>query len=57
MNKKNWLWNKFLYIVPLKQGLKQALKNYEEYVKDMFLYIVPLKQGLKQLLSALLGVW
>ena len=39
---------RFLYIVPLKQGLKHI--PYEEIIEEetVFLYIVPLKQGLKQ---------
>jgi len=37
----------FLYIVPLKQGLKQKDKK-ELFLENLFLYIVPLKQGLKQ---------
>ncbi len=39
----------FLYIDPLKQGLKpeKEKKEYEDLVR--FLYIDPLKQGLKQL--------
>ena len=37
----------FLYIDPLKQGLKQKkLKNLER-LNEKFLYIDPLKQGLK----------
>ncbi len=37
----------FLYIDPLKQGLKQKI-FIERWVADqMFLYIDPLKQGLK----------
>ena len=38
----------FLYIVPLKQGLKQKVIEYLQSQKKEFLYIVPLKQGLKQ---------
>ena len=37
----------FLYIVPLKQGLKHADRNLTSAFVVMFLYIVPLKQGLK----------
>ncbi len=40
---KKW----FLYIVPLKQGLKLKTKFSSIMVCSMFLYIVPLKQGLK----------
>ena len=39
--------SKFLYIDPLKQGLKQNSSMIEELVKYRFLYIDPLKQGLK----------
>ena len=41
----------FLYIDPLKQGLKRdaMLEMIEDFV--MFLYIDPLKQGLKQKLN------
>jgi len=37
----------FLYIVPLKQGLKQKYGVFGMRVMIKFLYIVPLKQGLK----------
>jgi len=37
---------RFLYIDPLKQGLKQPEKPKVEKVAE-FLYIDPLKQGLK----------
>jgi len=37
----------FLYIVPLKQGLKLADIDSKCTGGDRFLYIVPLKQGLK----------
>jgi len=37
----------FLYIVPLKQGLKHCNFSCNHIVKFLFLYIVPLKQGLK----------
>jgi len=43
----------FLYIVPLKQGLKLKGKKGKNRGKMGFLYIVPLKQGLK--LSASVG--
>ena len=36
----------FLYIVPLKQGLKLLAVHWAEG-ETQFLYIVPLKQGLK----------
>jgi len=39
---------KFLYIDPLKQGLKQSQWEKMANVFNMFLYIDPLKQGLKQ---------
>ena len=39
----------FLYIVPLKQGLKHNTDKPKEKPKKAFLYIVPLKQGLKLL--------
>jgi len=39
----------FLYIVPLKQGLKLVVDLMgTEGLKKEFLYIVPLKQGLKR---------
>ncbi len=38
----------FLYIVPLKQGLKHSLYDNVSNFIFPFLYIVPLKQGLKQ---------
>jgi len=41
--------NKFLYIVPLKQGLKLGETFTDAGVDELFLYIVPLKQGLKLL--------
>ena len=37
----------FLYIVPLKQGLKHCGWKIHGRVGTMFLYIDPLKQGLK----------
>jgi len=37
----------FLYIDPLKQGLKHAFVNISQAIAQMFLYIDPLKQGLK----------
>ena len=37
----------FLYIVPLKQGLKPIGVFRAISSENMFLYIVPLKQGLK----------
>ncbi len=37
----------FLYIVPLKQGLKPIQDCISEINDILFLYIVPLKQGLK----------
>ena len=37
----------FLYIVPLKQGLKLSSAKEELKSRQEFLYIVPLKQGLK----------
>ncbi len=37
----------FLYIVPLKQGLKREGVYMITPKQGMFLYIVPLKQGLK----------
>jgi len=37
----------FLYIDPLKQGLKQWFPFIFVVKKEMFLYIDPLKQGLK----------
>ena len=39
---------KFLYIDPLKQGLKLDYINEIETILAQFLYIDPLKQGLKQ---------
>jgi len=39
----------FLYIVPLKQGLKPVASLMTGIFQLLFLYIVPLKQGLKQL--------
>ena len=38
----------FLYIVPLKQGLKLRYISIFPLFEPAFLYIVPLKQGLKQ---------
>ncbi len=38
----------FLYIVPLKQGLKPIHTIISVCCWLLFLYIVPLKQGLKQ---------
>ena len=40
---------KFLYIVPLKQGLKHNTRGSAQIFLARFLYIVPLKQGLKQI--------
>ena len=41
----------FLYIDPLKQGLKHAgLRNHQRFLA-VFLYIDPLKQGLKHELN------
>jgi len=37
----------FLYIDPLKQGLKLHIGDCRETALGMFLYIDPLKQGLK----------
>jgi len=37
----------FLYIDPLKQGLKHENKQPTEVAQALFLYIDPLKQGLK----------
>ncbi len=37
----------FLYIDPLKQGLKQKPTDYRCQYQNQFLYIDPLKQGLK----------
>jgi len=37
----------FLYIVPLKQGLKREFIPQFHFFQCRFLYIVPLKQGLK----------
>ncbi len=43
------MFNKmFLYIDPLKQGLKQEPNAYQNWMRLSFLYIDPLKQGLKQ---------
>ncbi len=44
----------FLYIVPLKQGLKPNFSSRVGASGTPFLYIVPLKQGLKLASSALL---
>jgi len=38
----------FLYIDPLKQGLKHVADDQNVYFPLGFLYIDPLKQGLKQ---------
>ena len=40
--------SRFLYIDPIKQGLKRS--NIEDEIKyeNLFLYIDPIKQGLKQ---------
>ncbi len=40
-------WVGFLYIDPLKQGLKLTQGDVTMNELDMFLYIDPLKQGLK----------
>ena len=37
----------FLYIDPIKQGLKQQPKVEDFSIEDLFLYIDPIKQGLK----------
>jgi len=39
----------FLYIDPLKQGLKLRILNEKGIIGKEFLYIDPLKQGLKPL--------
>ena len=39
--------SQFLYIVPLKQGLKLTYLADQQFSRLWFLYIVPLKQGLK----------
>ncbi len=41
------LANMFLYIDPLKQGLKLSVSSYIYINLEKFLYIDPLKQGLK----------
>ena len=41
----------FLYIDPLKQGLKLFQRNIKNGTPGGFLYIDPLKQGLKQKLN------
>ena len=41
----------FLYIDPLKQGLKPYEGISYQELSPMFLYIVPLKQGLKRVLE------
>ncbi len=38
---------RFLYIDPLKQGLKHRMWEELYYSAEKFLYIDPLKQGLK----------
>jgi len=43
------LFQEFLYIDPLKQGLKRKLEQNEIENGKQFLYIDPLKQGLKLL--------
>jgi len=45
----------FLYIVPLKQGLKLNYFDYLVMKFIVFLYIVPLKQGLKRQVENPLG--
>jgi len=46
---KTWTGKQlFLYIDPLKQGLKQQYQDIQSALKELFLYIDPLKQGLKQ---------
>ena len=42
-------YQEFLYIVPLKQGLKHYKTFFQRCRRYRFLYIVPLKQGLKLL--------
>ena len=42
----------FLYIVPLKQGLKLCIQKEKRVSSLWFLYIVPLKQGLKLIKSS-----
>ncbi len=39
---------KFLYIDPIKQGLKHKTSKQTNITPSMFLYIDPIKQGLKQ---------
>jgi len=46
LNKKKYLV--FLYIDPLKQGLKRREMRFAGTGESRFLYIDPLKQGLKQ---------
>ena len=41
--------SQFLYIDPIKQGLKLAGIDSEDAIQQMFLYIDPIKQGLKHL--------
>ena len=41
----------FLYIDPLKQGLKHIFLHYKIECFNMFLYIDPLKQGLKPIIN------
>ena len=45
----------FLYIDPLKQGLKPIRYRNMDFTALMFLYIDPLKQGLKLMMN-LLGI-
>jgi len=44
-----WTAGRFLYIDPLKQGLKHIILVIRESFLLKFLYIDPLKQGLKLL--------
>ncbi len=43
--------NSFLYIDPLKQGLKRYARIIPTMTMTVFLYIDPLKQGLKHRLK------
>ncbi len=47
VSKYSFVYYLFLYIVPLKQGLKHDRPERAELKFRGFLYIVPLKQGLK----------
>ncbi len=46
----------FLYIDPIKQGLKHKDKNVIDYIDKKFLYIDPIKQGLKQIEYSITGL-